>query len=249
MLKKQKVYIPYLNEKRRIHIYLPNHPQPNERFDVLYMFDGHNLFEDTEATYGKSWGLKQYFDKQQLRTMIVGVECNHIGNLRLCEFSPYSFKDKDWGVVDASGKAFMSWMSHDLKRYIDQNYPTNPTNTYLAGSSMGGLMALYGGATYPNIYKGVACLSCYFEHVYKSLYAELSQLPDFEASTFYMSTGANEWRTKNGYAKWMQQNLNLMNLLTKKKATVYLHTYPKGEHSEASWEKEIPVFLNDLNIK
>lgn len=43
------------------------------------MFDGHNLFEDQEATYGKSWGLKDYLDHSGLPLIVVGMECNHRG--------------------------------------------------------------------------------------------------------------------------------------------------------------------------
>ena len=50
MLLKEKVYIPYLRRKRTLHIFIPDDAQENERFPVLYMFDGHNLFLDEDAT-------------------------------------------------------------------------------------------------------------------------------------------------------------------------------------------------------
>ena len=42
----------------------------------------------------------------------------------------------------------MNWMVNELKPYIDGNFRTLPDrrNTILAGSSMGGLMALYDAA-------------------------------------------------------------------------------------------------------
>ena len=51
------------NDNRRIHLYLPdNYDQSDERYAVLYMFDGHNLFFDQDATFGKSLGLKEFLD-------------------------------------------------------------------------------------------------------------------------------------------------------------------------------------------
>ncbi len=44
---------------RLLHIYIPDDIKEGERFPVMYMFDGHNLFFDSDATYGKSWGIKK----------------------------------------------------------------------------------------------------------------------------------------------------------------------------------------------
>ena len=62
MLIKQEIEITPLNETRTVHIYLPDGLARDQKVPVLYMFDGHNLFVDEEATYGKSWGLKDYLD-------------------------------------------------------------------------------------------------------------------------------------------------------------------------------------------
>ena len=40
------------------------------------MFDGHNLFFDSTATYGTCWGLKEYMDAHP-QAIIVAPECNH----------------------------------------------------------------------------------------------------------------------------------------------------------------------------
>lgn len=55
--------------------------------------------------------------------MIVGIECNHEGNKRLWEFSPYSFKDKYFGSVKGYGKILIDWIADHLKPMIDENFP------------------------------------------------------------------------------------------------------------------------------
>lgn len=251
MLIKEEILIPYLKKKRMLHIFLPDNRKKDERFPVFYMFDGHNLFLDEDATYGKSWGLLDYFTSHNIRCMIVGVECNHTGNHRLREFSPYSFQDDEWGNVKASGKKFLNWMSHDLKSYIDSNYPTLPKRetTYLGGSSMGGLMAVYGGAMHSDIYSKNACLSPYYDHVLERLCSDLKKADDLRHSAFYISFGRHEWRTKRALSHGVEENLQVMRILTQKNAKCYMHCYEFGYHSEASWEKEIPNFLHDLEIK
>ena len=120
MIIKQHIKISTLhNRPRTLHIYLPSHLPKNNRLSVIYMFDGHNLFDDEEATYGTCWGLKEYFDAKKYPVMIVGIECNHEGNKRLEEFSPYSFDDPDYGEINAEGKEIMEWIVKDLKPYID----------------------------------------------------------------------------------------------------------------------------------
>ena len=69
MIKKWYITIPRLSgeKKRRAYIYLPEsyHKSTDTRYPVMYMFDGHNVFFDSDATYGKSWGMNQYMQKNR----------------------------------------------------------------------------------------------------------------------------------------------------------------------------------------
>ena len=73
---------------RNTFVYLPDSWQTSgKRYPVVYMFDGHNLFFDSTATYGTCWGLKEYMDAHG-EAIIVAPECNHEGNARLEETAP-----------------------------------------------------------------------------------------------------------------------------------------------------------------
>ena len=94
MVKYWNITIPELtgSEERLAYVYLPEsyESEPERRYPVLYMFDGHNLFFDEHATYGKSWGLKEYMERTGTPVIIAAVECNHdADNGRLKEYSPY----------------------------------------------------------------------------------------------------------------------------------------------------------------
>ena len=89
MVIKENIWITPFETERTLHIYLPDDLGEQERLPVLYMFDGHNLFFDEDATYGVSWGLKDYLDAHHSRLLVVGLECNHEGIERLKEFTPY----------------------------------------------------------------------------------------------------------------------------------------------------------------
>ena len=104
MILKSTITIPVLSGKtpRRLYVYLPPEYRKSSRsYPVLYMFDGHNVFFDRDATYGKSWGMSQYLKKENPALIVVAVECNHKGNRRLCEYSPWSFEDERFGSVDS----------------------------------------------------------------------------------------------------------------------------------------------------
>lgn len=252
MIKKWYVTIPQLsaNKKRRCYIYLPDsyRKNPDQRYPVLYMFDGHNVFFDADATYGKSWGMREYMQRSKKQLIIVAVECNHEGNCRLQEYSPYSFDAPELGAVRGRGVAYMNWLTKTLKPYIDANYRTLPDreNTLIAGSSMGGLMALFGVCAYNHIFQRAACLS-------PSLWIDANKALNMIAKAnirkdtcIYIDYGSEEM--DNHYAS-SGSLLAATNLLMARQASVTLRIIPGGNHSEASWEKQIPIFMECLGIK
>ena len=134
------VHITPFGLDRNTFVYLPDGWQTSgKRYPVVYMFDGHNLFFDSTATYGTCWGLKEYMDAHG-EAIIVAPECNHEGNARLEEYSPYDFTWQE-NAIHGRGKAYLDWMVNELKPLIDAKYPTLPDrgNTAIGGSSMGGL--------------------------------------------------------------------------------------------------------------
>lgn len=191
MLEKYDVYLRPFNCQRTLHIYLPNdYYQSDERYPVVYMFDGHNLFLDSDATYGKSWGLADFLDHYDKKLIIVGIECNHEGNERLSEYCPYSLNSRYFGRVQGKGIQTLDWLVYELKPMIDQKYRTYPFRecTAIAGSSMGGLMAFYGVIKYNQYISKAACLSPAFGLCKKRLERDLPQNlnPD---TRIYMSLG------------------------------------------------------------
>ena len=91
MIEKFNTYITPFKLERRVQVYLPKgYYESNERYPVIYMFDGHNLFFNQDATYGKSWGLQEFMDQYKTKMIIIGVECNHVGNERSQNRAQYS---------------------------------------------------------------------------------------------------------------------------------------------------------------
>ncbi|MDQ6763206.1 MAG: alpha/beta hydrolase-fold protein, partial [Bacteroidota bacterium] len=136
-------YIPQLGRSRRIWLYLPpGYFTSNKKYPVLYMHDGQNLFDEA-TSYAGEWGVDDFLDSMfssgKKEVIVVGID-NGLQK-RMNEYNPYSYGKFGTG----EGDQYVDFLVKDLKPYIDKHYRTlaNKKNTYIAGSSMGGLISLY----------------------------------------------------------------------------------------------------------
>lgn len=249
MLEQWTVTIPELSgdEKRRAYAYLPEEAawEPGRRFPVLYMFDGHNVFLDEHATYGKSWGLGEYLEGQGVPLLVAAVECNHGENFaRIREYAPYPFYSRWMGQIDSRGKTTMDWLVRSFKPMIDRRFPTLPdrAHTFIAGSSMGGLMSLYALADYNRVFSRAAALSPSIDFGAPSLDRLLKEADFPKGTVLYMDMGENELRSLRAKSRWRA----VCRLLQEKGVLLTSRIVPGGEHCEASWEKQNPFFISAL---
>lgn len=249
MIQKIQTFITPFQLERSIHLYLPDdYDKSYEHYPVMYMFDGHNLFYDTDATYGKSWGLSDFLNHYDKKFIIVGIECNHEGNERLNEFCPYTLDNHFFGHIEGKGKILMDWVVHELKPFIDQHYRTIPFRecTGIGGSSMGGLMALYTVIHYNMYFSKAACLSSAISMCMDNLLEELKHSSINPDTHVYMSFGTKEARGQKGLYAMKQNILYFNNEFIKRDASFYMNIIKNGQHNEASWEKENQVYFDYL---
>ncbi len=251
MVIKWDVTIPKLtgDKTRKAYIYLPDsyETEPDKRYPVMYMFDGHNVFFDEDATFGKSWGMNKYMQETGKDLIIVGVACNPEGNGRIIEYSPFNYENATMGKIKGKGGVYMSWLIKDLKPYIDAHYRTLPDreNTIIAGSSMGGLMALYAVSAFNNVFQRAACLS-------PSLWIAPGQVLEMVArahiendTCVYLDYGSLEIFNHAANAESL---ISSGHLLLTKRVNLAFRIIPGGTHSEASWEQQIPIFMECLGL-
>ena len=248
MIRIERIQIPSLPTKkpRRLYIYTPKGYESGDgRYPVLYMFDGHNVFYDSHATYGKSWGMKQYLERSRRQLILVAVECNPEGDNRMNEYTPWDIVWKGKRLFCARGQLTMDWIVKELKPRIDREYRTLPDreHTLIAGSSMGGLMSLYAAVAYTGTFSRAAALS-------PSLWAArghetelLRANPLASPTRIYMDMGTGE----AGKHKTVLTGLfATAGRLTRFGAQVDARVIPDAQHSEAYWEKRIPLFMDYL---
>ncbi len=234
------------DELRKVYVYKPD---KRGKYPVLYMFDGHNLFFDEEASYGKSWGMLEYLEESKVPLMVVGVECNHHGEEekgggRLSEYSPFNFEDPDWGRIRGRGKITMDWFVNELKPYIDDNYPTlkGRKHTFIAGSSMGGLMTLYALSKYNDTFSRGCALSPSISFSPDKVLNLIRRAKYQKDTVLYMDYGENEINYRNTRKVYAEVCAALIN----KKVLLESRIVPNGDHCEASWERQIPFFIDTL---
>lgn len=235
-------------ETRKAYIYLPESYdfEPDRRYPVLYMFDGHNVFFDSHATYGKSWGMKEYMDFTGTQLIIAAVECSHSPDHgRLQEYSPFSFKDPEFGSITGRGKITMDWMTGTFKDFVDSNFRTltDRHNTFIAGSSMGGLMSLYAVLEYNNIFSRAAALSPSISLVPSKVEQMISRSKPLPDTVIYMDYGELEMDTHHNMHRCFSRTASQLMM---KPVLLTARIIPGGTHCEASWEQQLPFFMNTL---
>lgn len=229
--------IPQLNAKRKVWIYLPSsYATSTKKYPVLYMHDGQNLFDEFTGGYGE-WGVDEVLDsiiaKGGKEYIVVGID--HGGTERLKEYNPY---DSQYGK--GKGKAYVDFLVHNLKPYIDQHYRTKTDykNTSIAGSSMGGLISMYAIATYPKVFGNAGIFSPAF-WVGKAIETDLKNgIKDLANHKIYFVAGNLEGKMM---INDMQSAYRILDPKGQHKNIKVLEK-ADGKHNEAFWRREFPAF-------
>ena len=239
---------------RTLHVYLPNgYEESTDRYPVMYFFDGHNLFFDDVATYGKSWGLKDFLDQYEKPLIIVGMECSHEGNARLDEYCPYDAR-MFGRQITGMGEQTFQWIINDVKPWADANLRTwtHREATGIGGSSMGGLMSLYGAIAHNDVFSKAACLSTGVRVWARNLRNELHDAHIDPDTRIYLSWGEHEsGHCRKGADPAMDSaesraEYSYVRHLEAAGASTYCYFQPNGRHCEADWELQNGRYLDYL---
>ena len=220
-------------EKRNAYVYCPEGEGP---FPVLYFFDGQNAFWDERAPYGQSWRLADFLQRNRVGMIVATAECDKRN--RLSEYSPFPFRISDEVCSSGKGRQFMDWMTGPFKRLIDERFPTRPDrkNTFVMGSSMGGLMAIYALSAYGNVFSRAVSMSAAVWADGKESARLCRELPADAA--LYFDYGTAELKR---YAKYQRPALELVERALKEWGGEYeFYMAPGGHHNEAAWRARLP---------
>jgi glycosidase/predicted alpha/beta superfamily hydrolase len=165
-------------DSRNVDVWLPEgYEDSDERYSVVYAHDGENLFIPFQSIFsGTDWGIDEALqtlidDGKARNTIVVGIWSTP---KRRREYLPFDMFDVVTPeaqttiaeVMDGEplSREYLRFVVEELKPFIDKQYRTRPgrDDTLLMGSSMGGLISLYGIITYPETFSAAACLSTHW---------------------------------------------------------------------------------------
>lgn len=263
-------YIP----PRQVDIWLPESYSNAKKYAVLYMHDGQMLFDSTTTWNHQEWKVDEISSrlmKDSITKDFIVVAPYNINELRHSEYFPQKpfeslskfvrdslfeqAKKDNFKMETVTSDNYLSFIVNELKSYIDANYSvmTDRENTFVAGSSMGGLISMYAICEYPEVFGAAACLSTHWPGTNPNdgdLLADTffeymkTHVPSPKTHRFYFDYGTetlDEFYPK--YAKTVDQ-------IFKDKG--YDHSnfrnrkFEGADHSEKAWQKRLDIPLTFL---
>jgi predicted alpha/beta superfamily hydrolase len=159
---------------RTTDVWLPPEVDASSRLPVIYMQDGQNLFDPRIAYGGVDWGIDEAIARLTKAGRISPVIVVGVWNVdqRWREYMPAKALEmvekpevrsrflREQGGMPISDR-YLRFLVEEVKALVDQEYPTRTgrADTYIMGSSMGGLLSLYALCECPHVFGGAGCLS------------------------------------------------------------------------------------------
>jgi len=250
-------------QPRHIDIWLPDgYPAAGDaRYPVLYMHDGQNLFDPQTGYGGEAWDVQHalagLIDAGSVPpAIIVGIWNSPLRWPEYLPAKPFVMA----GGADALARkramlgaavisdAYLRFLVTELKPFVDANYRTRPdqANTYIMGSSMGGLISLYALCEFPDVFAGAGCVSTHWPEVGEVIEPYLeATLPRPGRHKLYFDYGGLGLDAE--YAPYQQRVDALMVNAGYQEGKDWLSRYfPEGDHNERSWRERVHIPLTFL---
>ena len=221
----------------------PQYTQEEERFPVLYLHDGGNVFDCATSFCGVEWECDEAaraLAEQGLPCLMVAVTVR--GAQRSSDYVPFDIADNDFS---SSAHAYQTFLAGTLKPLIDLRFRTLPDarHTAQAGSSYGGVASLYGGLSRPHIWGTVGAFSPSLELQDKALFGWSASHPA-PATRLYLDMGTLEGDSVEEAAWLMFQTRLYAAQMRQTVREVRLEIGEGHHHDEAAWAARFPGFLH-----
>jgi predicted alpha/beta superfamily hydrolase len=242
----------YLHNERTLAVYLPPcyKQHAEERYPVLYMQDGQNLFDAATSAVGIPWQANDTTQRLILEKRIRPVIIVGIYNTpdRMHEYTwHYDATQKAGGKGDIYGR----FLLEEVKPFIDAKYRTlsDRRHTAIAGSSLGGLISLSLARAYPRQIGLCAAMSpslwwCKGQFLKE---AEQSNLSWMRFTKFWLDFGTKEGAGKGHVPSGIVRARKLVQLFDQARLlpgkNYYYFEAAGGEHNEAHWAARMDKML------
>ncbi len=248
---------------REVDVWLPPgyEAHSGDRFPVIYLQDGQNLFDPAKSYAGTAWEIDRALERLIAAGRTRGAILVGIWNTGLTRSADY-FPAKAVRVGDIAAvpnayatqshpivsDLYLKFLVRELKPFIDRTYRTQsgPAHTFLMGSSIGALISAYGVAEYPGVFGGAACLSTHWLAGDGAVIDYLQgHLPGASDHRFYFDHGTETLDAQYGpYQLRMDAVMKAHGY--EQGVSWETRVFPGADHSEASWGRRVEVPLSFL---
>jgi len=239
-----------LGNRRDVLVYLPPAYRrfSRQRYPVLYLQDGQNVFDAATSFAGVEWGVDETSERlirKKLLDPLIIVAIANMGEDRIHEYSPTR------GVIDSKAKRksrsrglarqYGQFLIEELKPYIDRKYRTKhePQFTGLGGSSLGGLVTLAIGILFPQTFMRLMVMSPSVWWDDFAIYRLVDSVEQKPPLKIWLDTGTRE-------LGWEQARV-LRDRLAKKgwklRDDLHYMEVEGADHTEAAWAARVEPAL------
>jgi predicted alpha/beta superfamily hydrolase len=228
--------IPQLNKTRKVWALLPyDYDNSSEHYPVMYLQDAQSLFNEN-APYG-NWEIDKKLAVMAEYNIgkIIVIAVEHAEKERVLE---YNVGNTVLGM--GQGKKYIRFLADTLKPFVDENFRTKPEREFtgIGGSSMGGLVSMFSGLLYPEVYSKLMIFSPSL-WVIQKLNFNFLELNDPEQTKIYLYAGGDESTTMIDHVKSFKEKIQTHEVYSQK-TKVQLSINEEGKHNEKYWSDEFP---------
>jgi predicted alpha/beta superfamily hydrolase len=244
-----KFHSKFLTTDRDVLVYLPPgyEAEGHRRYPVLYLHDGQNLFDGaTSFVPGQEWGVDETAQALVLAravepVIIVGVY--NTGRERVEEYTPSADpRFRVGGKADLYGRLLVE----ELKPFIDSHYRTRAgaADTGLGGSSLGGLVTMYLGLRYPEVFGKLAVVSPSVWWDRRRIVSDVRAAAPKKRARVWLDMGTDEGAGAIGDARLLRDALVSKGWRLGQDLNYF--EAAGGKHSEAAWAQRVEPMLRFL---
>jgi len=185
------VLSPQLRNYRDLLVALPpGYGDSTTRHPVIYLQDGQNVF-DPATSYAGDWNLIPALGRasgEGPSPILVGIP--NAGRRRRYEYGP--FRDIIHG--GGGGDRYLAFVAETVKPLVDASFRTRSerSHTVIAGSSLGGLISLYGLFRYADVFGAAGALSPALWFAGGAILRFVEELADLSVGRIYLDVGTGE---------------------------------------------------------
>lgn len=232
--------------------------EPDSRYPVLYMHDGQNCFRDADSAFGTAWKVQDTLtalirDGSARPAIIVGIWSTELRTREYLPDRPFATLSPEARPIVLVGQGlplgenYLRFLVTELKPFIDttQRTLTGRDDTFIMGSSRGGLISLYALCEYPEVFGGAGCLSTHWPAVDGLILPYLrARLPAPANHRLYFDYGTETLDAL--YAPHQALVDRVLSAAGYDDCHWLRQSFPDANHTEAAWAERVHLPLQFL---